>query len=176
MRQRREGTHTARAFLQTDLQLRHINALARLEIAANLHLNLDLRVRDALGDRNLHEAVVEEDLHADGEALEEGRLLGRWVEGDAAGARRVGIGRLKGELNNLVVGQGDGDVALGERAPEFRPLDVAQDAHIVAAQLLGRVADARDELLELAGASVRRVEPEDVDAGGDELLDHLGAH
>jgi exopolyphosphatase/pppGpp-phosphohydrolase len=75
------------------------------------------------------------------------------------------------ELENLAARERHGHIVLRERAAELGALDVAEDPDVAPRGRRGR-ADPRNQLLELARTAVGSVEPEDVDARGDELLDH----
>ena len=74
-------------------------------------------------------------------------------------------------LENLAARERHGHIVLRERAAELGALDVAEDPDVAPRGRRGR-ADPRNQLLELARTAVGSVEPEDVDARGDELLDH----
>mmetsp|Transcript_26518 Transcript_26518/g.68440 ORF Transcript_26518/g.68440 Transcript_26518/m.68440 type:complete len:281 (+) Transcript_26518:249-1091(+) len=58
-----------------DLQVRYVDALPRLEPAANLHLALELVAGDALRDAQLHRAVVKLHAHAHAKTVDHRLLL-----------------------------------------------------------------------------------------------------
>ena len=146
---------------EVDLQLGHVDALARLERAALDDGAGDLSLRDAAEHLNLHQAVVEEQGHARLHALDQRRLLDRRRQGDAPRPRQVVVVHAQAQLDRGASLKRHRLVTLGHAAAELGALDVAEDLDL-AAGLASGLANPRDELLELARPPVRRVETEDV--------------
>lgn len=135
-----------------DLQIRHVDALARLEAAAHLDGALELVVGDALGHAQLHRAVVQLHRHAHRQPLHHRVLLLGAREHDAPVLTRLVIAVHQRERDG---GAGLERHGLGSDggAAEFRALEIAEQLDGLP-QLRRDRADHRHERLKLSALPV----------------------